>query len=51
MTWVPYVQPSRVEASVEPFRLRQEGMLYVGGMHGLAIIAIEWLLSRSSPGA
>ena len=49
MTWVPYVQATRSEGSVEPFGRRHEGMLYVGGMHGLAVIAIEWLLGSVQP--
>ena len=49
MTWVPYVQVTRSEGSIEPFGRRQEGMLYVGGMHGLAVIAMEWLLQKVQP--
>ena len=49
MTWVPYIQATRSESSIEPFERRHEGMLYVGGMHGLAIIAIEWLLQKVQP--
>lgn len=49
MVWVPYVQATRSEGSVEPFYRRHEGMLYVGGMHGLAVIAIEWLLDKVQP--
>ena len=49
MNWVPYIQVARTEASIEPFQQRQEGMLYVGGMHGLAIIAMEWLLEKIMP--
>jgi len=49
MTWVPYIQTTRSESSIEPFQRRLEGMLYVGGMHGLAVIAIEWLLEKVQP--
>ena len=49
MIWIPYVQMTKAEDAIEPFGRRHEGMLYVGGMHGLAIIAIEWLLEKVQP--
>ena len=49
MTWVPYIQVVRSEKTMQPFQQRQEGMLYVGGMHGLAVIAMEWMLSKVQP--
>eukprot|EP00965_Chrysotila_dentata_P244646 6206093-Pleurochrysis_carterae.AAC.1 len=49
VVWVPYTQKAVREASVAPFSTRREGMLYVGGMHGLAVIAVEWLLERVQP--
>ena len=49
MTWVPYIQTTRSESSIEPFDRRIDGMLYVGGMHGLAVIAMEWLLQKVQP--
>jgi len=45
-TWVPYVVEVIAEPLLEPFERRQNGMLYVGGMHGLALIAIEWLVQH-----
>ena len=49
MTWVPYIQTTRSESSIEPFDRRIDGMLYVGGMHGLAVLAMEWLLQKVQP--
>ena len=46
LTWVPYVVDPISESAVEPFERRKDGMLYVGGMHGLAVIAIEWLMQH-----
>ena len=46
ITWVPYIVDTADRARVEPFDSRQNGMLYVGGMHGLALIAIEWLVQH-----
>ena len=47
ISWVPYIQVSK--SHVEPFDSRHAGMLYVGGMHGLAVIAVEWLLQHVQP--
>ena len=49
ITWVPYVVDAVDRATVDPFETRHDGMLYVGGMHGLALIAIEWLLQYVQP--
>ena len=47
MVWVPYIE--RCAASVEPYDKRRDGMLYVGGMHGLSLVAVEWLVGRVQP--
>jgi len=46
VAWVPYVQESVADASVQPFGARRDGMFYVGGKHGLAVAAIEWLVAE-----
>ena len=47
ITWVPYIQMLKPHA--EPFESRHDGMLYVGGMHGLALVAIQWLVQKVQP--
>ena len=47
--WVPYTHEFVSEASVEPYARRRDGMLYVGGMHGLAVVAMQWLVTQVQP--
>ena len=47
--WVPFIHKITDASAVEPFAHRYNGMLYVGGMHGLAVIAVEWLVERVQP--
>lgn len=56
LLWVPYTHEAVQENAVQPFSQRSDGMLYVGGMHGLAVKAMQWLvqdvqplIARSSP--
>ena len=45
--WVPFIHKITDASAVEPFAHRYNGMLWrVGGMHGLAVIAVEWLVER-----
>ena len=47
--WVPYTYEFVSEAAVEPYTRRRDGMLYVGGMHGLAVVAMQWLVTQVQP--
>lgn len=47
--WVPFTHEFVTEAAVEPYARRRDGMLYVGGMHGLAVVAIQWLVTQVQP--
>ncbi|KAL1495743.1 hypothetical protein AB1Y20_016606 [Prymnesium parvum] len=49
LVWLPYVVDASPAASLPPFSRRRDGILYVGGSHGLALAAIEWLLGEVQP--
>ncbi|KAL3896153.1 MAG: hypothetical protein SGPRY_013335, partial [Prymnesium sp.] len=46
LEWVPYVVDVSPETEMQPFDRRDDGILYVGGMHGLAVTAMEWLIQH-----
>ena len=49
LLWVPYTHEAVQENAVQPFSQRSDGMLYVGGMHGLAVKAMQWLVQDVQP--